>query len=798
MKTKLLRINIFLFLVVVAILCFSMAFVSGKKASADLESDFYVEHGAYIRTSAPYGMRFVTRISPSKYTEIVENGEIKTGKTLGMIVVPYSFVEDYIAAGASDYYTYFNNVKKKMIHASFSASQIISVDNNKDGNADWYEIRLVVKDIKFNNINRDYIAIGYIKTADADTEYTTVVPADKRSFGTVVKMANENGAGATYGIQDYFDEILYKADYNAAGAVYDKIADKYYISSDPETLYDDLEIMPVATSYNALPISYGGDTIGYFMESSEYITIRNANAAMGDGYYNDGKPVYAITYSNSDGTIPVGIHGITSGYITGNGIKKLTFKIYVTKDFDLSEFVIGYQGGTTEDTLRRIDYGDLCAYGNIRLFDENGSSIGDYPVGNTGWITVEIACSSASDLDTVLYNVYSASNANKNKPLYISEAKLSTNDLTKKGITIEGADGNGRLINSADSTDIRIDKLLLSGEEAYYNGGKDVYRINYINATTNTGNVLAIDGVTKSVLSSESVQKLTFKMYITSDYDMQYFYVYWNSKDAKSLRSGGIKSYRNISLFDENGNSLYDYPLGQEGWITVELVCNSTNGINTKFFSANSANNGKPLYISEIRFSTSAMTHQGFAIEGANGNARFVNYQDAAYVEMTKLYNLTGKEAYYLADKDIYQIKYTKKNSDNNSNNYPMKIDGIDAEGLGDDVRYLRFRMYVTSTFDAEKFYINWNAAGGDDFRRLIYLNSYDNIRLYNSSGTRIYRFAKGNSGWLTLEVAVRKSGDQGLASLFYLVWGDHDDNYNQPLYIADIKFVNTSFDSNG
>lgn len=789
MRKKLLKINAFIFLAVIVILCFSLTFGRGKSASADLESDFYVEHGAYIRTSEPYGMRFVTRISPSKHVEIVENGEIKTNKTLGMIVVPYSYVEDYIAADASDYYTYFNDVKGKMIHSTFGASQIISVDDNKDGVVDWYEIRLVVKDIKFNNLNRDYVAIGYIKTAGEATEYTTVTSADKRSFGAVVKAADESGVGSTYGIQNYIDEILCKADYNAAGVTYDKTTDKYYVSGDAETQYDDLETMPVVTDYNSLPISYNGDTVGCFMENSEYISVKNVNATAEDTYYNDGKPVYAVTYYNSDGMIPVGIHGITSDYISSNKIKKLTFKIYVTEDFDLSEFFIGYQGST----LRRMNYDDLCAYDNIRLFDENGSSLGDFPVGQKGWVTVEIACASAIDLNTVLYNVYSANNSNKGKPLYISEAELSKTKMTIKGIAIEGANGKGRLVKKDSYTNIRIDKLFLSGDEAYYNGGEDVYRINYLGATTKTGNVLTIDGVDAAASYFSSIQKLTFKMYITSDYDMQYFSVYWNGAVLKTLKTlnpskspNGIQNYRNISLFDENGNSLYDYPLGQEGWITVEILCNSTEGINTKFFNSNSANNNKPLYISEMRFSDSAMTHQGFAITGANGNARFVNYQDSASVEMTKLYGLSGSEAYYLADKDVYQIQYT-----NSTNDYPMKIDGIDAGDLGDDVHYLTFKMYVTSTFYTERFYVDWNNAGGSDLRRLVSnnLNGYEKVCLYDSSGTRIYGFTYGNSGWLTVKVAVKKENNEGLASLFYLVYGGNTSNRNKPLYIADLHF---------
>ena len=783
MRTKLLRISAFIFLAVITILCFSLTFDSEKKASAALEADFYVEHGAYMRTSEPYGLRFIAKMSTSKYTEIVENGEIKSDKTLGMIVVPYSYVEDYAAAGAKDYYTYFNDVKKKMISSTFSASQIIAVDDNKDGNADWYEIRLVVKDIKFNNLNRDYVAIGYIMTTGEKTEYTAVVSADKRSFGTVVKAADESGVGSAYGIQEYIDEILCKADYNAAGAIYDQTTEKYYLSSAPQTAYDDLETIPVVTSYNSLPISYKGNMVGCFTEVSEHITIKNVNAAAMDDYYNGGEPVYSVTYSNSDGAFPVGIQGITSDYISNNKIKKLTFKMYVTEDFDLSEFVIGYQGGT----LRRVNYSDLRADNNILLFDENGSSIGDYPVGNKGWITVEIACKSANDLNTVLYNVYSANNANKSKPLYISEAELSKSELTKKGIAIQGADDNGRLISKNVSTNLYIDKIFLSGEEEYYNGGEEVYRINYTRATTKSGDVLSIGGVDAAASYFGSIQKLTFKMYITSDYDMQYFHMCWNNVDDKTLNSSGIKAYRNISLFDENGNSLYDFPLGQKGWITVEILCNSSGGINTRFFNSNSANNNKPIYISEIRFSASPMMHQGFNIKGANGNARFVNYLDSASVEMTKLCNLTGSEAYYLSDENIYQIKYT--NSD--SNNYPMKIDGIDAEGLGDDVRYLKFKMYVTSTFYTEYFYVDWNNAGGHNLIRFNSnnLTGYDNVRLYDASGTRIYGFAYKNSGWLTVEVAVQKSGNQGLSSLFYLIYGGNTKNINKPLYIADMCF---------
>ena len=117
MKIKLWINGAVIFLTLVATLCFLFVLNNVRIKSAEaatLESDFYVEHGAFMRTEEPYGLRFVAKISTSKYAEIVENGNIKSNKTLGMIDVPYSYVEDYIAAGATDYYAYFQNVKQKM------------------------------------------------------------------------------------------------------------------------------------------------------------------------------------------------------------------------------------------------------------------------------------------------------------------------------------------------------------------------------------------------------------------------------------------------------------------------------------------------------------------------------------------------------------------------------------------------------------------------------------------------------------------------------------------------------------
>ena len=92
---KTLRNKILVILVCVFLFCTCMGmglFLVGAQSN---EREFFVRPGASVRAIDPAGIRFETYFNKNVYDEVVENGQIKSNKTLGTIVVPYSYVEDY-------------------------------------------------------------------------------------------------------------------------------------------------------------------------------------------------------------------------------------------------------------------------------------------------------------------------------------------------------------------------------------------------------------------------------------------------------------------------------------------------------------------------------------------------------------------------------------------------------------------------------------------------------------------------------------------------------------------------------
>ena len=167
------------------------------KVQADEERYFYTLAGAEIRLEEPYGLRFSIYLNDTVYNEIISGGSFKSGKSVGAIIVPYSYVEDYEAYKAANpsytgqYLEYLTTQKDgKMIH--FDDQDINASDIRYKENLGLYRLNVVVKNIKYENINRDFVAIGYIKTGSS-YEYTKITNAHKRSASYVASAAIDKG-----------------------------------------------------------------------------------------------------------------------------------------------------------------------------------------------------------------------------------------------------------------------------------------------------------------------------------------------------------------------------------------------------------------------------------------------------------------------------------------------------------------------------------------------------------------------------------------------------------------------------
>ncbi|MBO4251843.1 MAG: hypothetical protein J5911_04180, partial [Clostridia bacterium] len=173
-----------------SIIMFGMVFGTFHTVKAEYVADlFTVEASAETRTSEPYGLRFTIRLGANEKASIA-SGE----KTLGAMIVPYFYVEDYESYKAANpsytggYYEYFSNVKKKMIHFTYDNDVIYA-----DAEHNCYRVKISILNVKYENLNLDFVAIGYLRTGEgtspSDYEYTKVGSAYARSIAYVAGQA---------------------------------------------------------------------------------------------------------------------------------------------------------------------------------------------------------------------------------------------------------------------------------------------------------------------------------------------------------------------------------------------------------------------------------------------------------------------------------------------------------------------------------------------------------------------------------------------------------------------------------
>ena len=199
-----------------------------------------------------------------------------------------------------------------------------------------------------------------------------------------------------------------------------------------------------------------GNTVGIFanelsIADNGAAVLKNAGASVTVGetvVENGGEDIYVYTVGVS-GQIKLIPFGITRRQALDAGYKKLSFKLYVTADFvkDRIYQIIKYTGDSFKEY--RINSGNLNNNDSIMVFDENGTRIYDFASDYQGWITIEYnlykgdtfidgygVADTVNDTSVINYGLYcffytttSGNVSNKDKPLYISQVVLSTEEM---------------------------------------------------------------------------------------------------------------------------------------------------------------------------------------------------------------------------------------------------------------------------------------------------------------------------------------------------------------------------------
>ena len=595
--------NVWLLILSLALtVCAGISLISLKGAVyASGERVFAMTDGAYIRTDEPQGIRFEANFSETVYNELFSGGKRANGKTLGLMIVPLSYVEECEVSEEykGDYYRYCGEIKQKMLDCVYSADRITRTENG-------YRIRAAITKMLFENSAREFIGIAYIKTEAENGisyEYAAFEKSYARSVAAVARVALNKNVDTEYAAT--LRNCIDKAYYVNSGVSYDETAEKYSYNG---TAYDSLETIPIETPaldayYDGLiPIGNSGERAFFFSLYGGPVygnnNIKTAKAESEIGGRND-----AYSYVQS-GEGVVRIVGITNDYLTTNGYNKLSMKLYFTGDFVAERlyFHLYSSSGNVEIRLNAGNLGGYLGNGRYRMTDESGNVITDITeaLKNT-WITFEIL------LDGIQNNANAAglnlemrvSEVNYNKPLYLADVKF-VKEEAYGGISVAGADG-AKLAS----------KVLTKGTGAYsldvsvageYHGKTNAYRVTE-KSVTKRAQGLTLTGVSAEDLKAKSLTKLSFEIYYEGNGHAVTAFGYSDSNYTAKVFAATMSSDKTsyITYKDSDGNPVTNIKAG--AWYTVEIDVSGLadgptikekdvtliifNELNTEYFIAN-------------------------------------------------------------------------------------------------------------------------------------------------------------------------------------------------------------------
>lgn len=389
MKSKSLKGFLTGLLLTLAACCFALSFTVGVKSVKADVSGITVYDTVDLRTLEPMGLRFTVEFDKTVKATVDEGGFI------GVIIVPESYVNDFNDYKAANenyeggYFEYFKDIKGKMLDTTFNKNEIFEQDGH-------YFVKLSITNVKFNNLNRKFVAIAYVAENGAEPsayEYAEVPTA--HDIGTVVTTAlnesSEEDIIADYGedVLAFFKKTQSDAEYNKKGVTYDEETGKYAVNgveiTDPadsvksytvkhvkvedgketvvsEEVVESVLGKTVEIDYNSyeefLPVE-DSSTMKGTISADEDLTLKAVYAraikisgAKEDTYfytYSSGKfgnkdlevtkgtfagseNAYRLKTINDNYYYALRVLGINSSYLKDNNINKLKFKLYYPYD----------------------------------------------------------------------------------------------------------------------------------------------------------------------------------------------------------------------------------------------------------------------------------------------------------------------------------------------------------------------------------------------------------------------------------------------------------------------------------
>ena len=311
-----------------AFLSFALLAVSGTGAKAQTAGNFYVSAGAEIRAAEPYGIRFQANFDKTVYDGIFDGeGNNLEGKSLGFIIVPYTYVQAYEnyktenSGYAGTYYEYFST-EKKMLNTEFSSDEVYY-----DETADTYRIRFAITNLKFDSVNIEFVGIAYIAESTADGTvytYTAVEESMARSAAELAESAlGDENAEIAPEVESYLKEILKKSELKMLGATESTGTMNF---NREECSYADI------SSLVTVPVTYNGKTAARFAPLDKNGLVAAAQTVT-SAETMEGTEAYKVTFGGeTERENALMLAGISSEYISANGIKTLSFKVYYGAD----------------------------------------------------------------------------------------------------------------------------------------------------------------------------------------------------------------------------------------------------------------------------------------------------------------------------------------------------------------------------------------------------------------------------------------------------------------------------------
>ena len=201
MKRKSIKTSL-LSLVVGAFSCIGLGAISLNTATpvvADSTQKIFMAYGASTRLNDDfYGLRFKMAVTPAYY-----EAHTDTDGDYGMLIIPYDYLTTYATAleqNENDYVKTFKNANVQVLN--FTDMQGYAADEEYNPTTVVEDVKYqcfngVISSIKYNNLDRDFIAIGYYY--DGTTyDYATFNETDNaRNVVEIANLALADNAVAT-------------------------------------------------------------------------------------------------------------------------------------------------------------------------------------------------------------------------------------------------------------------------------------------------------------------------------------------------------------------------------------------------------------------------------------------------------------------------------------------------------------------------------------------------------------------------------------------------------------------------